>query len=217
MAIFRSDRAHWAGFPVPPEISPKPPRILRITFFGIALLVAAAVATFGANQSKSIEPSATARAAEILPSRYAKWLNEDVIYIIDDAERTVFLRLRNNEERDKFVEQFWSRRDPTPNTKTNEFRDEHYRRIGYANEHFASARPGWQTDRGHIFIVYGPPDEIESRPRKRGEVHSSGPSPQFTAEVWRYRHIDGIGENATVTFIDRTDSGNWRVSPGTGK
>jgi GWxTD domain-containing protein len=172
---------------------------------------------FCATQSRTIEPSVTAGSAESLPSRHAKWLNEDVAYIIDETERAAFLRLRNDEERDEFVEQFWLRRDPTPNTKTNEFREEHYHRISYANEHFASMRPGWQTDRGYIFIVYGPPDEIESHPRKNDGIHSGGPSPQFTSEVWLYRHIDGIGENATVTFIDRTDSGNWRVSPGTGK
>jgi GWxTD domain-containing protein len=158
----------------------------------------------------------TAVRAQNAPPRYNKWLNEEVTYIIDDQERTAFLSLTTDPERDRFIEQFWLRRDPTPNTETNEFKDEHYRRVAYANQHFASARPGWQTDRGYIFIVYGPPDEIESHPVAH-PVHSSGPAPNFASQLWRYRHIDGAGENATMTFIDRTGSGDWRIAPGAGK
>ena len=154
--------------------------------------------------------------AQILPSPYAKWLNEDVVYVIDNEEYTAFLKLTTDEERDKFIEQFWLRRDPTPDTQRNEFKEEHYRRISYANEHFASARRGWQTDRGHVYIVYGPPDEIESHRRKRDGVHSSGPPPRFASEVWLYRHIDGVGEHVKVTFIDRTGAGDWCLAPGPG-
>src|SRR5215467_10688820 len=93
-----------------------------------------------------------------LETPYRKWLNEDVAYIITDEERATFKRLQTDEEREQFIEQFWLRRDPTPDTVENEFKEEHYRRIQYANDHFASGIPGWKTDRGRIYIVYGPPD-----------------------------------------------------------
>ena len=99
-----------------------------------------------------------------LETPYRKWLNEDVAYIITDEERSAFKRLQTDEEREQFIEQFWLRRDPTPDTFENEFREEHYRRIAYANEHYASGIPGWETDRGRIYITFGPPDEIESHP-----------------------------------------------------
>src|SRR5579871_1506323 len=97
-----------------------------------------------------------------LETPYKKWLNEDVVYIITDEEKTAFKRLATDEEREQFIEQFWLRRDPTPDTEENEFKEEHYRRIAYANDHYASGIPGWKSDRGRIYIEYGPPDEIES-------------------------------------------------------
>ena len=99
-----------------------------------------------------------------LETPYRKWLNEDVAYIITDEERAAFKRLHTDEEREQFIEQFWLRRDPTPDTAENEFKEEHYRRIAYANERYASGIPGWKSDRGRIYITFGPPDEIESHP-----------------------------------------------------
>ncbi|MGH9668399.1 MAG: GWxTD domain-containing protein, partial [Bryobacteraceae bacterium] len=99
-----------------------------------------------------------------LETPYKKWLNEDVGYIITDEERQAFKRLATDEERDSFIENFWLRRDPTPDTEENEFKEEHYRRIAYANEHYAAGLPGWKTDRGRMYIMWGPPDEIESHP-----------------------------------------------------
>ena len=96
-----------------------------------------------------------------LETPYRKWLNEDVAYIITDEERSAFKRLQTDEEREQFIESFWLRRDPTPDTVENEFKEEHYRRIAYANEHYASGIPGWKTDRGKIYIMYGPPDELD--------------------------------------------------------
>ena len=109
-----------------------------------------------------------------LETPYKKWLNEDVVYIITDEERAAFKRLQTDEEREQFIEQFWLRRDPTPDTVENEFKEEHYRRIAYANEHYASGIPGWKTDRGRIYIMYGPPDEIESHPSGRHLRAASG-------------------------------------------
>jgi GWxTD domain-containing protein len=151
--------------------------------------------------------------AESATIDYDKWLSEDVFYIIDDAERAAFRNLTTNAERDCFIAQFWLRRDPTPGTAENEFRDEHYRRIAYANKHFptASGAPGWQTDRGHIYILYGPPDEIDSHPK--------GSHP-YAVELWLYRHLyrdlQGIGDNSTITFVDKTGKGDYHVAPGTG-
>ena len=108
---------------------------------------------------------ANAKALKIeLSKTYRKWLDEDVRWIITDEERSAFMQLSNDEERDQFIEAFWQRRDPTPDTEENEFKEEHYRRIAYANEHFAAGIPGWKTDRGHMYIVFGPADEIESHP-----------------------------------------------------
>ncbi len=90
-----------------------------------------------------------------LMTPYRKWLNEDVTYIITEEERATFKRLQTDEEREQFIEQFWLRRDPTPDSIENEYKEEHYRRIAYANEHFASGIPGWKTDRGRIYIEYG--------------------------------------------------------------
>ncbi len=99
-----------------------------------------------------------------LAGPWKKWLNEDVVYIITDEEKKAFSRLRTDEERQSFVESFWLRRDPTPDTEENEYKEEHYRRIAYANDHYASGIPGWKTDRGMIYIKYGPADEIDSHP-----------------------------------------------------
>src|SRR6266849_10293643 len=126
-----------------------------------------------------------------LETPYKKWLNEDVTYIITDEERTAWKRLSTDEEREQFIEQFWLRRDPTPDTLENEFKEEHYRRIAYANEHFASGKQGWRTDRGHMYIVFGPPDEIESHPK-------GGAQTPHAFEVWMYRHVEGIGDRLFV-------------------
>ena len=87
-----------------------------------------------------------------LESPYKIWLNVDVAYIITDEERRAFNGLSNDAERESFIEQFWLRRDPTPDTEENEFKEEHYRRIAYANERFASGIPGWKTDRGRTLV-----------------------------------------------------------------
>jgi GWxTD domain-containing protein len=151
-----------------------------------------------------------------LESPYRKWLNEDVTYIITDEERSAFKRLQTDEEREQFIESFWLRRDPTPDTIENEFKEEHYRRIAYANEHFASGIPGWKTDRGRIYIVYGPPDEIDDhssggsyeRPMEEG----GGETSTYPFQDWRYRYIDGIGNNVIIEFVDPTMSGEFHMT-----
>src|SRR3984957_10944647 len=151
-----------------------------------------------------------------LETPYRKWLNEDVAYIITDEERKAFKRLSTDDEREEFIEQFWLRRDPTPDSEENEFKEEHYRRIAYANERFASGIPGWKTDRGRIYIVYGPPDEIDDhssggtydRPIEEG----GGTTSTFPFVDWTYRYIEGVGTNIKIEFVDPTMSGEFRMT-----
>jgi len=151
-----------------------------------------------------------------LESPYRKWLNEDVTYIITDEERAAFKRLQTDEEREQFIESFWLRRDPTPDTIENEFKEEHYRRIAYANEHFASGVPGWKTDRGRIYIVYGPPDEIDDHSSggsyNRSPEEGGGETSTYPFQDWRYRYIDGIGNNVMIEFVDPTMSGEFHMT-----
>jgi GWxTD domain-containing protein len=151
-----------------------------------------------------------------LETPYKKWLNEEVVYIISDEERAAFRKLSTDEERQQFIEQFWLRRDPTPDTEENEYREEHYRRIAYANERFASGIPGWKTDRGRMYIAYGPPDEIESHPAggsyERPYEEGGGSTSTFPFEKWRYRYIEGIGNDVNIEFVDTTMSGEYRMT-----
>ncbi|MBV9081644.1 MAG: GWxTD domain-containing protein [Acidobacteriaceae bacterium] len=147
---------------------------------------------------------------------WKKWLNEDVVYIITDEEKQAFKRLKTDEERQQFVEQFWLRRDPTPDTEENEYKEEHYRRIAYANDHYASGIPGWKTDRGMIYIKYGAPDEVESHPSggsyERPIEEGGGETSTFPFEKWRYRYIEGIGNNIEIEFVDPTMSGEYHIT-----
>jgi GWxTD domain-containing protein len=147
---------------------------------------------------------------------YRKWVLQDVVYIITDQERKAFNALTTNEERGKFVEQFWARRDPTPGTEQNEFKEEHYRRIGYVNQRFAASVPGWKTDRGRIYIQYGPPDEIESHATggsyERPVAQGGGAIETYPFEQWRYRYIEGVGQNVIMEFVDKNKTGDYRMT-----
>jgi len=151
-----------------------------------------------------------------LSKPYKKWLDEDVVYIITDEERAAFKQLSNDEERDNFIEAFWQRRDPTPDTEENEFKEEHYQRIAYANEHFAAGVPGWKTDRGRIYIVFGKPDEIESHPSggtyERPMEEGGGETSTFPFEQWRYRYIEGIGQEVIIEFVDTCMCGEYHMT-----
>src|ERR1700744_5059594 len=151
-----------------------------------------------------------------LRGEYKKWLDEDVRWIITPEEERAFKSLNNDEERDQFIEQFWQRRNPNPDSPDNEFRDEHYARIAYANEHFAAGKPGWMTDRGHIWIAYGKPDSTDShpsggsydRPREEGGCNTS----TFPFEVWHYRYLQGIGDNIDIEFVDTCMCGDYHAT-----
>ena len=154
-----------------------------------------------------------------LGSTYKKWLNQDVRWIITPEELSTFKQLSNDEERDQFIEQFWLRRDPTPDTPENEYKEEHYRRIAYANEHFAAGKPGWMTDRGRMYIVYGPPDEIDAHPSggqyNRPMEEGGGETSTYPFETWRYRYIEGLGSHSQevmMEFVDTCMCGDYHMT-----
>lgn len=151
-----------------------------------------------------------------LKGTYKTWLNQEVSYIISDQERKAFLSLSNDEERDAFIEAFWQRRNPNPDSPENEFREEHYRRIQYANDHFAAGKPGWKTDRGRIYIMWGKPDDIDAHPSggtyERTPEEGGGTTTTFPFEVWHYRYLEGIGENIDIEFVDTCQCGDYHFT-----
>jgi GWxTD domain-containing protein len=151
-----------------------------------------------------------------LSKTYRKWLDEDVRWIITDEEKSAFMQLSNDEERDQFIEAFWQRRDPTPDTEENEFKEEHYRRIAYANEHYAAGIPGWKSDRGRTYIVFGPADEIDSHPSggsyERPMDEGGGETSTFPFETWRYRYLEGIGQEVMIEFVDTCMCGDYHMT-----
>ncbi len=147
---------------------------------------------------------------------YTTWVNEEVVYIITKEEREAFLRLTTNEEREQFIEDFWRKRNPDPDSPENAYREEHYRRIAYANERFSSGVPGWKTDRGHIYILWGPPDEIDSHAAgstyERPPEQGGGSTTVYAFDIWRYRHLEGIGDNIELWFADPTGTGEYHLT-----
>jgi GWxTD domain-containing protein len=151
-----------------------------------------------------------------LKKAYKEWLDKDVDYIITDEERKAFKKLANDDEREHFIEEFWRRRDPDPDTLENEYREEYYERIAYANEHFASGIPGWKTDRGRIYIMYGKPDERETHPSggsyQRQPWEGGGSTSTYPFERWFYRYLPGVGSGIEIEFVDPTGSGEYRIA-----
>src|SRR3954470_1276656 len=158
----------------------------------------------------------TKRFKQEVGETYKKWLDNDVRWIITDEERTAFKALSNDEERDNFIEQFWLRRDPSPDTVENEFKEEHYRRIEYANEHFASGVQGWRTDRGRTYVVFGAPDSIDSHPSggtyNRPTEEGGGSTSTYPFKTWRYRYLEGIGTEIEIEFVDDCMCGKYEMT-----
>jgi GWxTD domain-containing protein len=184
-------------------VQPEGPRAALTPVFSAAILTVTVAAAMAAWQTSAPPRQAPAPAPGVTP--YTKWVTEDVAYIISDAERAAFKNLQSDPEREHFIEQFWLRRDPTPGTPENEMKEEHYRRIAYTNDHFAAAIPGWKTDRGRIYIVYGPPDEKETHP-------SGGTARPYPYEQWLYHFIDGVGTNVVIEFVDPNKTGEYRMT-----
>ncbi len=152
-----------------------------------------------------------------IPAQHKKWADEEVLYIISDNEREVFKSLRTDEEREGFIRTFWRRRDPTPETPVNEFREEHYRRLEWATKRYFEGKAGWRTDRGRVYIMFGPPDFFETNPGGgRGFLFDpSGPTAEFPSEVWTYRSIPGLKERIgriDFIFVNYYNSGSYQLT-----
>ncbi|HEX4001781.1 MAG TPA: GWxTD domain-containing protein [Candidatus Acidoferrales bacterium] len=167
-------------------------------------------------RSKKQKQKSDSELKKELDSQYKTWLDQDVVYIITPEERHTFLHLTTNEEREQFIEAFWQRRNPDPDSAENAFKEEHYRRIAYANEHYASGIPGWKTDRGKIYIMWGPADEVDSHPTggtwDRPMDQGGGETTTYAYEDWRYRYLEGIGENVELEFVDPSGTGEYHLT-----
>jgi GWxTD domain-containing protein len=167
-------------------------------------------------EQRKVQKDKARKTLKELDSQYKQWLNEDVIYIISPEERNAFLQLDTNEEREQFIEQFWLRRSSNPDLPENDFKEEHYRRIAYANEHYASGIPGWKTDRGRLYIMWGPADEVDSHPSggtyDRPMEEGGGTTTTYPWETWRWRYLEGIGENVIIEFVDPSGSGEYHMT-----
>jgi len=164
-----------------------------------------------------VDPSEKVRNVKAEPGKvYKNWIEKDVQYIITDEEKKAFKALATDDERENFIENFWRRRDPNPDTEENEYREEYYERIAYANEHFASGIPGWKTDRGRVYIAWGKPDSIESHPSggayDRPSYEGGGSTSTYPFETWFYRHLDGVGDGLEIEFVDPTGTGEYRLA-----
>ena len=182
-------------------------------------LVLAGTSLFGFAQDKTKSQDPMDKPRNVKPElkkAYKDWLEKDVTYVITDEERKAFKKLATDDERERFIEEFWRRRDPDPDTDENEFKEEYYERIAYANEHFASGIPGWKSDRGRIWIMYGKPDERETHPSggnyERPSYEGGGNTSTYPFENWFYRYLPGVGSGVEIEFVDPTGSGEYRIA-----
>src|SRR6266481_2922005 len=203
---------------------PRAVRLLFASLFSIAVTIPSMSAQQLQDQDASSAPrkldkeqkKKIKKSLKELEGPYKQWLSEDVIYIISPEERSAFLQLETNEEREQFIEQFWLRRSGNPDLPDNDFKEEHYRRIAYANEHFASGIPGWRTDRGRIYIIWGPADEVDTHPTggtyDRPMSEGGGSTTTYPWEMWRYRYLEGMGNNIELEFVDPSGSGEYHLT-----
>jgi GWxTD domain-containing protein len=198
----------------------------RLSVATLAALFVTPSATFAQEQKKREKKDAQSQQGDVMSRErtrkqevkkvYKDWLEQDVAYIIRPEERAAFKKLQTDEEREQFIESFWRKRDPDPDTDENEYKDEYYERIAYANEHFASGIPGWKSDRGRIYIMFGKPDEKESHPSggsyERESYEGGGSTSTYPFERWFYRYIEGVGSGVEIEFVDPTGSGEYRIA-----
>jgi GWxTD domain-containing protein len=146
--------------------------------------------------------SVVATPAPALPDKWKHWLDEEVVYIITPKEKEVFLSLASEREREDFEKAFWLQRDPTPGTPVNEFKDEHNKRLKYANEFLGrgSFQPGWKTDRGKIYVILGKPVDVQ---RYYESAQNLVPS-----ELWHYQGDTSLGLPPFFYIIFYQDQGS---------
>ncbi len=191
--------------------------LIRNTALTVSILAAGASFGYAQETKPTEDPSNKVRkVSEEKDKIYKNWLSKDVEYIITSDEKKAYKALKTDEERENFIENFWRRRDPDPDTEENEYREEYYERIAYANEHFASGIPGWKTDRGRIYITFGKPDSIESHPSggsyDRPSYEGGGSTTTYPFETWFYRHLDNVGDGIEIEFVDPTGTGEYRIA-----
>ncbi|MDT5294005.1 MAG: hypothetical protein QOJ76_885 [Acidobacteriota bacterium] len=192
-------------------------RSLALAF---SLLVSASPAVLAQKEKKAADrqdvPEREHNVKKERSNMFKKWIDEDVAYIITDEEKKAWKKLQTDEEREQFIEAFWRRRDPDPDTELNEYLEEHYERVAYANQHFASGIPGWKTDRGRIYIMYGAPNEKETHPTggnyNRPSYEGGGDTTTYPFEVWFYRYLPGVGSGIEIEFVDPTGTGEYRIA-----
>jgi len=190
---------------------------IRHIIFTMVFLAVAASFTAAQQPKPTVDPNDKPRTVKVEVKRaYKDWLEKDVAYIITAEEKKAFKQLTTDEERENFIETFWRRRDPDPDTEENEYREEYYERIAYANEHFSSGIPGWKSDRGRIYISFGKPDEKETHPSGGGydrpSYEGGGSTTTYPFEVWFYRHLDNVGDGIEIEFVDPTGTGEYRIA-----
>jgi GWxTD domain-containing protein len=173
--------------------------------------------TFGQNSGNAQDPQGRSRNVKHEPDNVLRdWADKDVSPIITKGEADAYKKLKTNEERERFIEIFWQRRNPDPDSEGNTYREEYYERMAYANEHYASGIPGWKTDRGRMYLKWGKPDEIESHPSggsyDRPYYEGGGTTSTYPFETWFYRHIEGVGSGIEIEFVDPTGSGEYRIA-----
>ena len=193
---------------------------IRSLALALTLLVSASPAAVMAQKKKGDQqqdvPDRERTVKKERSNMFKKWIDEDVAYIITDEEKKAWKKLATDEEREQFIEAFWRRRDPDPDTELNEYLEEHYERVAYANQHFASGIPGWKSDRGRIYIMYGAPHEKETHPTggtyNRQSYEGGGSTTTYPFEIWFYRYLPGIGSGIEIEFVDPTGTGEYRIA-----
>jgi len=190
--------------------------LIRNAALTVSILASASVG-YAQNPKPTVDPADKTRNFKAEAKKvYQDWVNKDVEYIITSDEKKAFKALKTDEERENFIENFWRRRDPDPDTEENEFREQYYERIAYANEHFASGIPGWKTDRGRIYITFGKPDSVETHPSggayDRPSYEGGGSTTTYPFEIWFYRHLDNVGDGIEIEFVDPTGTGEYRIA-----
>src|ERR1044071_8304955 len=184
-------------------------------FVTALLLVSFSIASISAQQTKR-NPEEQPRKVKQEPKKaYANWIS-DVDVILTQSERDAWKKLATDDEREKFIEDFWHSRDPDPDTEENEFKQEFFERTAYANEHFSSGKPGRLTDPGRIYIKFGKPDEVESHPAggayERPSYEGGGSTSTYPFEKWFYRYIPNVRSGVELEFVDPTGSGEYRLA-----
>ena len=191
--------------------------LIRNAALTASVILTGATYSFAQDPKPSEDPTGKARVVKAEVKKvYKDWLSKDVDYIITGDEKKAFKALKTDEERENFIETFWRRRDPDPDTEENEYREEYYERIAYANEHYASGIPGWKTDRGRIYITFGKPDSVESHPSggqyDRPSYEGGGSTSTYPFETWFYRYLENVGSGIEIEFVDPTGTGEYRIA-----